>query len=122
MANRVLVPALTAVLVSSCMASGGAGSDPESGQAEAAHVAAGTSNPQAAQGGLGSLTTAGAAAFNARFPAGIPTSACGNGAASANGIALFSIAGTSVRTNIFDISDPLLSLTALLFGGSANDG
>jgi triacylglycerol lipase len=82
----------------------------------------GSSDPQDAQAALASLTTAGAAAFNARFPAGVPTTACGNGAASANGIALFSIGGTSTGTNIFDISDPLLALTGLLFNGAANDG
>ena len=71
---------------------------------------------------LQSLDTPGAADFNARFPAGAPTSACGQGPASANGVRYYSASGTPVLTNLFDLSDPLLGLTSLHFGGESNDG
>jgi triacylglycerol lipase len=34
----------------------------------------------------------------------------------------YSASGTSVLTNLLDLSDPLLGLTALYFGGESNDG
>jgi triacylglycerol lipase len=83
---------------------------------------AGTTNPQDAAGALASLTTAGAAAFNSRFPAGVPTTACGSGAPSANGVSFFSLAGSSVVTNALDPSDALLAISSLAFAGQANDG
>ena|SRR5437867_8305525 len=78
--------------------------------------------PQDSLAALQSLDTPGAAIFNARFPAGAPTSACGQGPASANGVRYYSASGTSVLTNLFDLSDPLLGLTSLYFGGESNDG
>lgn len=70
-----------------------------------------------------SLTTAGSLAFNQNFPAGVPTTACGNGAAVANGIHFYSWSGGSVRTNLWDISDALLATTASSFPrGVQNDG
>ncbi|MDE2000144.1 MAG: triacylglycerol lipase [Burkholderiales bacterium] len=71
---------------------------------------------------LSSLSTAGATTFNAKYPQGAPTSYCGQGPAKANGIAYYSAGGGSVLTNVFDISDALLGLTSLPFGGTANDG
>lgn len=47
--------------------------------------------------------------FATRFPAGVPTTYCGQGAAYANGMYLFSIAGNQVKTNAWDISDLALS-------------
>jgi triacylglycerol lipase len=78
--------------------------------------------PQDSLAALQSLDSAGAAAFNASFPAGAPTSACGQGPASANGVRYYSASGTSVLTNVFDIIDPFLGLTSLYFGGESNDG
>lgn len=78
--------------------------------------------PQDSLAALESLDTAGAQAFNARYPAGAPTSACGQGPASANGVRYYSIGGTSVWTNLLDLSDPALALTSVYFGGEANDG
>jgi len=46
----------------------------------------GSSNPQDAIAALGSLSTAGTAAFNATYPQGVPTSSCGEGAASVGGV------------------------------------
>lgn len=75
----------------------------------------GTSSPQNAIGALDSLSSAGAAAFNQRFPAGLARTSCGATPASVNGIPLYSWSGTSAITNIFDISDIALALTSLFY-------
>ena len=75
---------------------------------------------------LSSLSTAGSATCNAKFPAGAPTTACGNGpeVASVNGnsIRWYSFSGTAVKTNGWDVSDLILAGTAEYFKGEANDG
>lgn len=81
----------------------------------------GQSIPQNAIAGLDSLTTAGLAAFNAQYPQGVPATACGQGAASVNGIRYYSWSGTGVLTNALDVSDPSLGLTSLFYP-EANDG
>ena len=81
-----------------------------------------TTSPQNALGALESLNSVGAAQFNARFPQGLPTSACGQGAYSVNGVRYYSWGGTSPLTNVFDVSDALLGATSLTFGFEANDG
>jgi triacylglycerol lipase len=78
--------------------------------------------PQDALGSLQSLNTQGAADFNRRFPQGAPTTACGQGPASVNGIRYWSVGGTSVSTNVLDVSDALLVTTGVLFGFEQNDG
>jgi triacylglycerol lipase len=79
--------------------------------------------PQDSLAALLSLNTAGAASFNQRFPAGAPTSACGQGPALANGVRYYSLSGTSVVSNVLDPADTLLGLTSLNFPwGQANDG
>ena len=79
-------------------------------------------DPQNALGALASLSSTGAATFNARHSHGKPTSSCGQGAAVVNGIRYYSMGGTSVLTNVFDISDPLLGAGSLFFGFEQNDG
>lgn len=81
-----------------------------------------STSPQNALGSLESLNSQGAARFNAKFPQGIPTTACGEGAYSVNGVRYYSWSGTSPVTNIIDPSDLLLGATALTFNGAANDG
>jgi triacylglycerol lipase len=75
---------------------------------------------------LNALSAPGAAAFNAKFPAGAPTSTCGQGPNSAkvagNSILFYSFSGTSLKTNTSDISDALLAYTGDYFKGEANDG
>jgi len=71
---------------------------------------------------LQSLTTAGSIAFNNYSPEGIPTSACGEGDYSVNGIRYYSWGGTGVLTNALDLSDALLGTTSLAFGFEQNDG
>ena len=81
----------------------------------------GSTNPQDAAGALDSLTAAGAATFNSRYPAGVPATACGQGAASVGGVRFYSWSGTGVLTNILDVSDAPLGLTSLFYP-EANDG
>jgi triacylglycerol lipase len=52
----------------------------------------------------------------------MPSSSCGEGAYSTNGVRFYSWGGTGVLTNVFDPSDVLLGTTSLAFGFSANDG
>lgn len=82
----------------------------------------GDDDPQDALGALVSLSSAGATAFNAAHPQGMPASYCGQGAAVVNGIRYYSIGGTSVLTNIFDVSDGFLGASSLFFGFEQNDG
>ena len=84
-------------------------------------ILSGRPSLQDAQAAVASLSTAGSAAFNAKFPAGVPTTACGNGAATANGVAFYSWSGTAQLTNALDISDPILALTSTVYT-EANDG
>lgn len=86
---------------------------------------AGEKLPQDSYAGLQSLTSAGAAAFNAKFPAGVPTSSCGEGAYSVNGVRYFSWSGTGAMTNLFDVSAYAMAGTGLAFVGKSdwrNDG
>lgn len=82
----------------------------------------GNLDPQDSLAALGSLSTAGANAFNTRHPQGKPTTSCGSGAATVNGVRYYSMSGTSVLTNIFDISDAALGAGSLFFGFEQNDG
>lgn len=82
----------------------------------------GNSDPQNALGALASLSTAGSARFNTLHPQGKPTTTCGSGAASVNGVRYYSLGGTSVLTNILDISDAMLGAGSLFFGFEQNDG
>jgi triacylglycerol lipase len=78
--------------------------------------------PQNSEAAMISLTTQGSAAFNQRFPQGRPTSHCGQGPASVNGVRYYSASGTSVITNVLDPLDGFLGLSSLAFWGQANDG
>lgn len=71
-------------------------------------------NPEYSQDALGAvtfLTTPGANQFNNLFPAGRPTSSCGEGAGSVNGVRYWSWGGDWIPTNALDISDPFLLFT-----------
>lgn len=85
-------------------------------------LSGGSDREQNALGSLESLNSEGAARFNAKFPQGLPTSECGEGAYSVNGIRYYSWSGTSPLTNPLDPSDLLLGATALTFKGEENDG
>ena len=80
----------------------------------------GTSLPQTPTAALTSLTTAGSADFNRRFPQALPGD-CGSGADTVNGVRYYSWAGVQPVTNLLDISDGSLGILSLVFG-EANDG
>lgn len=82
----------------------------------------GGQSPQDSLAALKALDSAGSARFNARYPQGKPTSACGNGAAVAGGVRYYSFGGVSNSTNWLDLSDPAMIAGGLLFAGEANDG
>jgi triacylglycerol lipase len=79
-------------------------------------LASGTSFTPDALAAMSSLSTPGSLAFNQKFPNGVPTSACGNGAASANGQLYYSWTGSSGGgTNILDPLDALMVLAEAAF-------
>ena len=79
------------------------------------------STPQNALNTLGALTTEGAGRFNAKYPQGLPTSACGEGAYQVNGVRYYSWGGNSPLTNLLDPSDLLTGVASLTFK-AGNDG
>jgi triacylglycerol lipase len=80
-----------------------------------------STNPQNSLGTLESLNSEGAARFNAKYPQGIPTSQCGEGAYKVNGVRYYSWSGTSPLTNPLDVSDAMMGAGSLAFS-EANDG
>lgn len=84
---------------------------------------AGTSGqPQYPVGALDSLTTAGSAAFSAKFPQGVPASACGEGDYQVNGIRYYSWTGSATVTNILDPLSVPMGVLGLAFGSTPTDG
>jgi triacylglycerol lipase len=84
-------------------------------------LSGGSGLPQNGRAALTSLSTAGTAAFNARHPAGLPTTACGEGAYVVNGVHYFSWSGGKTWTNALDPLDAATLLTGAAFG-ETNDG
>lgn len=83
----------------------------------------GGGHPQAVLASAQDMTTASAAAFNAQYPAGMPSEYCGQGPMiGSNGIYYFSWSGSSQVTTGLDPTDPFLALTSLVFQGEPNDG
>ena len=80
----------------------------------------GTPEPQDSIAALHTLSSDGAADFNRRFPAGLATTRCGATPSSTNGIPLYSWAGSSVLTNLLDVSDPALGLASLFYSESSD--
>ncbi|MBB2496086.1 triacylglycerol lipase [Aquipseudomonas ullengensis] len=76
-----------------------------------------STSAQNSLGSLQSLSSAGAAVFNAKYPQGIPTTACGEGAYKVNGVSYYSWSGTSPLTNALDVSDLLTGAASLTFSG-----
>ena len=69
------------------------------------------------------LSTASSAKFNAKFPAAMPSSYCGQPTnTEVNGIKYYSFSGIGQVTNGLDPSDYLLALTGTTFDGETNDG
>lgn len=83
--------------------------------------------PQDALANMREISTQGTAAFNSKFPAGAPSTPCGQGAAVVNGVRYYSWGGTSStrETSRLDPSSTVLSLTGALsrsLGVSETDG
>lgn len=72
------------------------------------------------KGSMASLSQSGAAAFNAKFPAGVPATACGEGAYAANGQQFYSVGGTKAVTNILDPLDTFFGVTSLFMDDSSD--
>ena len=84
-----------------------------------------TDLPTNAEGALNSLTTSGAAKFNAKYgSAAIPKDCSGSGQKiTSNGIYHYSWMGNAQVTNIFDVLDTTLTAAStLLLGSTATDG
>ena len=70
-----------------------------------------------------SLSTAGSLAFTERFPAGVPTTKCGEGAYQVNGMRMYSFTGNTPFTNALDPSDYAMQAASFIVSKEgANDG
>jgi len=78
-------------------------------------------SPQDSLAGLDSLTAAGAGAFNAKYPLGLPGTACGEGPESDGGMRFYSWSGTTPLTNVLDPGDAALWVSSQVYK-EANDG
>lgn len=91
------------------------------GQIEA-YLSGNPSLPQDSVAMLNSLTTPAMNAYNQQYPAGVPTTACGQGAAVVNGVRYYSWGGATVLTNPLDPLDLFVGATSVAFLGAPNDG
>ncbi|MEK5755746.1 triacylglycerol lipase [Acinetobacter variabilis] len=80
------------------------------------------SYPHDSLAGGGSLTASGSAKFNQRYPIGIPTTACGEGAYQQKGIYNYSFTGVGQVTNPLDPDSALKATSLLIDEGKENDG
>lgn len=72
---------------------------------------------------MSALTTEQSLAFNIDHPAGVPTTACGEGDYVVNGIRYYSWSGAKPTTNLLDPTDLITGVTSLFFSsGVDNDG
>lgn len=82
----------------------------------------GDRSTQVSTAALGSMTTAGAAKFNAAHREGVPRTACGEGDYQVKGVYYFSWSGAQPMTNVLDPLDAPFGLLSLAFKGEKNDG
>lgn len=78
--------------------------------------------PQDVGAALASLHSEGAADFNRRFPGGVPSEHCGQGAAEVNGVRYYSWSGVGTFYNWLNFADYNMALTGLAFKKEAGDG
>lgn len=78
--------------------------------------------PHNALEGGRSLTASGSTLFNQRFPIGMPTTACGEGAFYQDGIYNYSFTGVGQITNPLDLDSALKATALMIDGGKDNDG
>jgi triacylglycerol lipase len=90
------------------------------GAADLLKLASSSPYPNDAAAAMQQMSTAGMRAFNAQFPAALPTTPCGEGAELVDGIRYYSWGGTSTLTNPLDLSDPLLVATSVFMGGPSD--
>lgn len=83
---------------------------------------AGNSYKEDFMSSMKSLDPAGAAVFNAKYTNGVPTTTCGEGAYTTNGIKNYSWSGTSPVTNILDPLDGFFGVMSLVTTSEPNDG
>jgi triacylglycerol lipase len=83
---------------------------------------AGNASLTSMTGALTSLSTIGSATFSSRFSLGKPTTACGSGPEVANGIRFYSATGTSLATNVADVSDAGILAVSVSLAGQQSDG
>lgn len=81
-----------------------------------------TSLPNDMEASLRAFSTAESAAFNQRFPDGIPTTSCGEGAYVSQGVYNYSWTGSGVITNVLDGDTAVVSLNPLAYGLTSSDG
>lgn len=81
-----------------------------------------TALPQSVPAALASLHSEGAADFNRRFPGGVPSEHCGQGAAEANGVRYYSWSGVGTFYNWLNPADYQMALTGLTFQKEEGDG
>ncbi|QUJ70493.1 triacylglycerol lipase (plasmid) [Photobacterium sp. GJ3] len=85
-------------------------------------LSGGSDLPQDPLASLAALTTEGSLAFNAKYPEGLPATACGEGDYIAdNGVYYYSWTGTSNFTNALDPSDAAMTVLGIAFQ-EPNDG
>ncbi|MCX5468364.1 lipase family alpha/beta hydrolase [Acinetobacter nematophilus] len=78
--------------------------------------------PHDALAGGKSVTTEGSVLFNRKFPMGVGTTACSEGAYREKGIQFFSFTGNTAVTNLLDLDSALLGTSLLINAGHDNDG
>lgn len=78
--------------------------------------------PQDAGQSMASLSRTGAAAFNQAYPAGIPETPCGQGAAEVDGVRYYSWSGVGRFYRALNPTDYGMVLTHMLFKGEDSDG
>jgi triacylglycerol lipase len=84
---------------------------------------AGTELPIDIHATLQALSTPGATAFNQRYPAAVPATACGEGEHVVNGIPYFSFTGVAQVGRWYSLADQVMALTSLAFKQDPdNDG
>ena len=85
-------------------------------------VISGFSSPQDGRASMQQLSTSYMKTWNQTYPAGVPTTACGEGDYVVNGIHYFSWSGASILTNALDVTDAMVAVTSVFFGSTPNDG
>ncbi len=82
---------------------------------------AGSSDPNDVHAAMVAMSTTGMAQFNAMYPAAVPSTPCGVGAAEVGGVKYYSWGGIGSLTNPLDLLDPVWVMGSTM-AGPTNDG